>query len=708
MKKKEIEKIPYLTLLKTSRKKGAEYIAVTAIKTIAKEKHLFLEVYRNKKASKDVPLVRIVLTKKDFGNFFPEPGEWSRQKIVIGSRRLLWESSEESKNTWQQEKARNILLEQSDLHRLKKYSEKKIWDEGEWWEYVLDHEEGILRGERQRADSRRRERRMQALNDRIAHTPQLPEKKILEMVDEIYYAHKHYLYYKKRGSWAQIACTKCGGVTDARWKRGISYESQFQRWTEEPREGEVGQCPLCKTYGEWKCQGKAKPGFNKSMHIFWGQKYKETGFIMRYIEVSKEWQLEQICGEKDVEMFNASEELSGIEIARAYFETGKPVQIDFHKQNPYTGKDFWDDCNLYGNAYISIKSAPIMWQTYAEIQGTILQYSALEDFAAAAGEVNAIEYLKAYINMPQIEMLVKLNLIEVVESLVRGSSWGVMDKHAKRPDKFLGIRKERVRQLMKSKGSMKLLEVMQMEKRMGQIWTDRQIEHLGETGLLRGAVETAMQYMSMQQLLNRIKKYADCEYGTGCSRATERIHRIAQTYIDYLNMRRELGYDLHNTVYQQPRSLTAAHEKMIMERDKKWQDKRLEEVKARFPEIRKSYRKLRNRYFYEDENYLIRPARSAEEIVMEGRILHHCVGGDDYLGKHNKGESYILMLRDKKDPEMPYITVEIDGEKTSIKQWYGANDKKPDKENMDRWLENYITRLKCGALEEQRIILQAM
>lgn len=31
-----------------------------------------------------------------------------------------------------------------------------------------------------------------------------------------------------------------------------------------------------------------------------------------------------------------------------------------------------------------------------------------------------------------------------------------------------------------------------------------------------------------------------------------------------------------------------------------------------------------------------------------------------YLGRHNKGETYILMLRFKAEPDIPYITVEID------------------------------------------------
>ena len=51
MKKKAIEKIPYLGLKKISRKQDVKYIGVTAVKTVGHEKHLFLEMYRNEKES---------------------------------------------------------------------------------------------------------------------------------------------------------------------------------------------------------------------------------------------------------------------------------------------------------------------------------------------------------------------------------------------------------------------------------------------------------------------------------------------------------------------------------------------------------------------------------------------------------------------------------------------------------------------------------
>lgn len=704
MKKKAIEKIPYLTLPEVSKKKNVNYIGVTAVKIVGHEKHLFLEVYRNRKTGKDVPVVRVVLTKKDFENYFPETGEWTRKKIVVGTGYkpdVIWNDSGRQRETVQQTEAGNILAGGEDLERIKKFCKTKIWKEERWWEYITYYESRIADDERRKTEQRKRERRQQALDDRIAHTKPLPEQAILERADEQYFHHQHYLYYKKRGSWAQIACSKCGGVTDARWKSGISYESQFQRRIEEPREGEYGSCPMCGAYGQYKCQGKTKGVHSKTIHLFLGQKYKEAGMVLRYIQVEKVWELGLICTDNGVEMENAIEKLYGVEIARAYFEPGKDKQIDYQKHSVYSGEDYWDDCNLYGNANIVISGAPIMPETYREMAGTMFRYSALREYAEEVKDVNPIEYFERYQRTPQIEMLVKLGLTGVVKELIHYRYGIVACEFAKSPDVFLGIRKERVKQLIAEKGDIKFLEVMKMEYRMKRTWTNEQIEHLVETGLKQGAVEHAAAYMSLQQLLNRIEKYAGCRYGKGCTSAAQRIGQTAITYTDYLGMREGLGYDLNNTVYQQPRDLTRAHEQMVLEMDKEKVDARLLAVKTKFPNIRKSYRDLRKKYYYEDDDYIIRPARSAEEIVMEGRILHHCVGGDGYLEKHNDGATYILMLRLKARQETPYITVEIDGRRSRICQWYGAHDRKPQEKIMQQWLDGYVDWLRSESMKTE-------
>lgn len=702
MRKKEIEKIPYLGLKKISRKEDVKYIGVTAVKIIGNKKHLFVEVYQNQKEHKTVPVVRIVLAKKEFWNYFPATEQWTRQKVEEngGYGKLIWAEEYSSRVEKEDE---NILQSTEDLERIKKFCKVRIpvYYETRWWEYIYGHEDDIVTVARIDREHRRFVRRQEALKDRMTHTAKLPEKRILEYANRIYFHDKHHLYYKKHGSWAKIACSKCGGVTDARWKDGISYESQFQKHIDEPREGKYGECPMCGAFGMYKCQGKIKGEYSEKIHLFLGQKYKEDGVVLRYVEIEKAWTLGFIKGNDGPEMYNAAEELSGVEVARAYFEPGKKVQIDYHKHDWYRNEDYWDDCNLYGLANIEIKAAPIMPETYEELKNTVFRYSGLKEYAAQVKEVNPIRYLQTYQKTPQMEMLAKMGLSETAEAVNDGHVGIVVDASAKRLDAFLGIRAERVKKLIEEKGNLRLLRVLQIEKSMEQHWTEEQVNHLRETGLDIAHIAFVLNYMTIQKLLNRIEKYAGCAYETNCGRAVANIRNTAIIYIDYLMMRERRGYDLHNTVYQQPRDLSAAHRQMVTETNREEVKKRLEETEERYENIKKRYRSLRKEYCYEDATYLIRPARSAEEIVMEGRLLHHCVGGNGYLSRHNEGKSYILMMRFRKEPETPYITVEINPEQKKIVQWYGERDTKPDEENIQGWLDNYLKKLKSGTLQEE-------
>ena len=706
MRKKEIEKIPYLGLKKINRKKDVKYIGVTAVKIVGNKKHLFLEVYKNKKESKMVPVVRIILTEKEFWNYFPKTEQWTRQKVEKdgGYGNYIWG---EKAVTWEQMEKENVLQSTEDLEKIKKFCKIKIpvYYEARWWQYIYKHEDDLATAARIDREHRKFVRRQEALKDRMAHTAKLPKKRILEYADRIYFHNKHHLYYKKYGSWTKIACSKCGGVTDARWRDGISYESQFQKHTEEPREGKSGKCPMCGAVGTYKCQGKIKGEYSKKIHLFLGQRYKEDGAVLRYVEIEKAWTLGFIEGNDGPEMYNAAEELSGVEVARAYFEPGKKVQIDYHKHDLYRNEDVWDDCNLYGLANIDIKAAPIMSETYEELKNTIFRYSGLKEYADKEGKVNPIDYLERYQQIPQLEILSKIGLTEIVRRITRGECGVIEDQNAKRLDDFLGIQRERTDQLIRTGGNGKLLDAMKTEKRLDQHWTEKQVEQMAETGLRTDSAGIALRYMTVQKMLNRIAKYAGCEYGTKCSTVIERIRRTAITYTDYLRMREERGYDLHNSVYQQPRELQAAHDQMVAEINQEKVEKRLKEVKEKYPGIREQYRKLRKDFFYEDDTYLIRPARSAEEIVTEGRILHHCVGGNNYLEKYNEGRSYILMLRFRENPETPYITVEIGTESKKILQWYGEHDKKPDEQHMSKWLQEYLQKLKNGELAKAEKIM---
>lgn len=400
MKKKTIEKIPYLGLQKISRKKSAKYIGVTAIKIIGHKKHLLLEVYENKKESKKIPVVRITLTKKDFGTYWPDKNIWTRQQVSY--YRPIWMETYTGGILTDE----NILQSPEDLERIKNFCGTKLFDASWWWEHISRYEADITSTERINRVERERKRRQEALKDRQANTKALPEKAILYRADHAYFHDEHFLYYKKHGSRADIACSKCGGVTTARWKSSGAYEDQFERNIEEPRENSFGTCPMCGARGQYKCKGKVKGSIRKTRYLFLGQKYKDNGFVMRYIQVEKEWTLGFIAGENGNEMYNAYEKLSGVELARAYFEPGKKVQVDYNKHDPYVGKDFWDDCNLYGLSSIRINSGPILPETYDEMTGTMFQYSAMKEYTNSLMSVcNPVEYLECYMRTPQLTEL---------------------------------------------------------------------------------------------------------------------------------------------------------------------------------------------------------------------------------------------------------------------------------------------------------------
>lgn len=694
MKKKKIETIPFLELEEGSSEKGILFIGKTICLTIDDVEHIFLEIYKNQEEGKRIPVLRYVMTHKEWGMYDPETGIWSRRGITScdhGTGFCWYKEYNSAAIGYQERRKANILQTEEDLTRIKVFfTNTKVWDDRDWWEYFKKKENDLKHLEKKKQF----ERREKALQERIANTPELNEIKILEYAEDAIFHRKHMLYYKKKGKRAKICCSKCGGVYEGRFKTGESYKSQFEKHIEEPGEGSVGTCSLCGEKGWYKCQGKAKREYKQKSHIFLVDKYMEKGIVVRYIEVDKQWQLEEYCGDNGLpEMHGAYEKNEGVEIARTYFEPGKKCQTDFQKYDGYRGKNYWDDCNLYGMNSISIGKAVIHPDSWKNLKESEFQYCQLEEYCREVKEeMNILRYLECYRRIPQMEILVKMGLSAFVKEILSGNEHMIKNKKGKRLDDFLGIHKERIAMFMQQKGKVSLLRILQAEKELEEKWTQEQIWKLEELGLSKADIQFILQIMSLQKALNIIEKYAGCEYGKKCLRVQEQLRNTATTYIDYLKMRRNLGYDLTNTIYQKPRNLMEAHRNMITEQDKEKADKRIKETEEKFPDIRKNYRKLRNRYFYEDETFLIRPARSAEEIVMEGRTLHHCVGGDGYLSKHNKGVSIILMLRIKENAEIPYITVEIND--TGIIQWYGMNDRKPDKENMDKWLADYVNYLK--------------
>lgn len=160
-------------------------------------------------------------------------------------------------------------------------------------------------------------------------------------------------------------------------------------------------------------------------------------------------------------------------------------------------------------------------------------------------------------------------------------------------------------------------------------------------------------------------------------------------YRDYLDMAERRGSDIHSEIIYRNKRWRYFHDLYLAELNRKKDEERA----AKFPGICRDMERNRRIFEWQQDDYFVRPAESAEDIINEGRMQHHCVGASDtYMVKMATRKSWICFLRKKEAPEEPWYTIETDG--ISILQAYAAYDRKPDWEETDKILKAWMQQVK--------------
>lgn len=142
---------------------------------------------------------------------------------------------------------------------------------------------------------------------------------------------------------------------------------------------------------------------------------------------------------------------------------------------------------------------------------------------------------------------------------------------------------------------------------------------------------------------------------------------ICNSYIywrDCLQMGEKLGWDTNDDAVRHPSNIQAAHDRALEEMLAKEQREREEAEMKRLHKLRELeesrrdiLEKRKRKYNISVDGYIIRVAESGEEILREGKILKHCVGG--YAERHLQGATTILFLRRTAEPQVPLYTIEM-------------------------------------------------
>lgn len=292
------------------------------------------------------------------------------------------------------------------------------------------------------------------------------------------------------------------------------------------------------------------------------------------------------------------------------------------------------------------------------VKDSLLKYCQLEEWYYEVAKTlledmqepsrNVVRFLSAYTEYPTIEMAVRLGLPDAVEELVcEGLKNGrCLNWKGKTPAEFLRMSKQEAKAFIGS------------DTRMPQL---RIFRDLQKEGSLEGFDEflKMVSQLGGSRIVARIGEVAKAA-GVSLKVAAHYIQKISgnvqdnsitiQLWKDYLSMARELGYDLGREDVLMPKNLRQRHDDAAATIRVR---KSAEEAKS----YSARYRQLKKLYEFEMDGLCIVVPTCTEDIVHEGKILHHCVGG--YAARHIKGRVDILFLRNKRKPNTPFITIEM-------------------------------------------------
>ena len=322
-----------------------------------------------------------------------------------------------------------------------------------------------------------------------------------------------------------------------------------------------------------------------------------------------------------------------------------------------------------------------------------LEHSGLDVIAKEKVKLNINRFILRYNDQPWLEYLIKAGLYRLAADIA--NSYYVPElicPYGSSPKGTLQLDGNRVNRLKQLNGGLNTLGWLQYEEESE--FDGRRIKISQESLEYLDAKKVRLEdcRMILQELgsVNRMANYL--------KKQKESPRTVVQTWRDYLRMARQEGMDTADDIVRLPKDLKARHDQLVerinARRDEERRMKEKEkyahldaQIRERLPDVK--------RYFWEDDTYMIVPAGRCEELVEEGRALHHCVGANDfYMRAMAEGQSWILFLRKKSELDKPYYTIEIDMYTDKIKQYYSAYDRQPDKEVIRKVLDKFRRSLR--------------
>lgn len=204
-------------------------------------------------------------------------------------------------------------------------------------------------------------------------------------------------------------------------------------------------------------------------------------------------------------------------------------------------------------------------------------------------------------------------------------------------------------------------------------------------------------FYGYSSVLKEISKYVPIKKFLQYKKGVNNIH----IYADYLKMATDLGISLKSKKRLFPYQLIAWHDKLSKRMVIVGDDITQFKVYTRFLELSK--------YIYKDDNYIIFPVPSFEDLVEEGTQQGNCVASylSDYINKNTE----IYLIRELSEPTKSFITLEYKNNRVAQKELphHSRNFTKEQLDFIEKWkghrtFADYREKYKTPAVHTNNLI----
>ena len=502
---------------------------------------------------------------------------------------------------------------------VKKYA--KLIDTKYYSEDAVDMLESIESKVDSMSDLRKKQRENDEKEKLFELLPEEP--RILQMRIESKVNQGNIIYYKRHGIYADYHCCQCG---EDYMLRTEPYEGIEPILTyPKPERLKAFECPKCGDSALLYPMGHAKCTY-QNFTTFLYQVAADGTLITRMYDVFVTRTPE------------GARNIGTTEYERVFMRPG--YCREYYR---YNSKDKWrKDRNVALSNVIELIEV-----NYDCIKDSQMKYLPQDMYKTIYSTPERIErkYLARYETVesfarcPQLETLFKNDFRNICKRIIwqRGST-NKVNKHVKELHEILRMTRTQLKYLKES-GKTETIGLQELET-FRQIADKYRIKEQNYDMLFKmyiSSSQTTLEYLlrfqSITKLWNIAHKYLEDDH-------FENLRQVLTEYKDYLREREDNGDDLSNTVYLKPRNLYETYTRIRLEAEQRKNEKYITEMQQKYSNIKSRSKKIPKKYTFTHEGLIIRPALDAKEIVLEGRMLHHCVGSDNqhYLKDFNAGE----------------------------------------------------------------------